>query len=119
MHVHTFFQQVSNFVYSHWNVAYPVLKAKLDKVDDNFMLEVKDVDEKALSLINNGDEQKAVDMLTGYSVDAGDELQKIWTNFFGYLFVRFRYFNIMDEDKTNMACGCEPSKKTHFCVFVH
>ena len=68
------------------------------------------MDEDALKAFRNGDVQNAVDMLTNYSVAAGDELQKIWTDFFGYLFVRFRDFIIMGEDETNKACGCHPSK---------
>ena len=46
MHGHTFFQQVSHFVYFRWNVAYPVLKAKPGSVHDKIILEVKEVDER-------------------------------------------------------------------------
>jgi hypothetical protein len=48
-------------------------------------------------------------MLTTYSVAAGDELHKIWSNFFGYLFTRFRDMIIMEEDESRKNCGCNPS----------
>ena len=77
------------------------------------------MDEDALKAFHNGDVQNAVDMLTNYSVAAGDELQKIWTDFFGYLFVRFRDFIIMGEDKTKKACGLNSTSRlsTSFVVF--
>ena len=40
------------------------------------------MDEDALKAFHNGDVQNAVDMLTIYSVAAGNEQQKIWTVFF-------------------------------------
>ena len=106
---------VANFVYSRWNVAYPVFKTKIDELHEKFSLEIKKMDEDALKAFRNGDVQNAVDMLTNYSVAAGDELQKIRTDFFffffffGYIFVRFRDFIIMGEGETNKACGCHPT----------
>lgn len=115
-----FYKKVSNIVYSRWSDAYPVLKDKLDEVHEKFEREVAKVDKEALSVyltLNNtrGDvwiEQNGivVQMLTTYSVAAGDELHKIWSDFFAYLFPRFRDLIIMEEKKSNKNCGCEPSK---------
>jgi len=49
---------------------------------EKFALEIKKMDEDALKAFHNGDVQNAVDMLTNYSVAAGNEQQKIWTVFF-------------------------------------
>jgi hypothetical protein len=118
--------KVSNIVYSRWSDAYPVLKDKLDKVHEKFEREVSKVDKEALSVyltLNNtqGDvwrEQNeiVVQMLTTYSVAAGDELHKIWSDFFAYLFPRFRDLIIMEEKKSNKNCGCEPSTCNVFFI---
>lgn len=106
---------VSNFVYSRWSDAYPVLKSKLDEVHDKFEKEIAKVDEEALKVYNNYGDSKEdakeiiVYMLTTYSVAAGDELHKIWSNFFGYLFTRFRDMIIMEEDESRKNCGCNPN----------
>ena len=103
-------RQVANFVYSRWNDAYPVLKSKLDEVHEKFVQEVKDMDEQAMKVYDDEATEQAIAILTKYSVSAGDEMQRTWTEFFGYLFVRFRDFIIMEKDETNKACGCNPSK---------
>jgi hypothetical protein len=92
-----------------------VLKSKLDEVHEKFEREVAKVDEEALKVYQsyNGLGEDAQDiivyMLTTYSVAAGDELHKIWSNFFGYLFARFRDLIIMEEDESKKNCGCNPS----------
>lgn len=101
-----------------------MLKSKLDEVHDKFEKEIAKVDEEALKVYNNYGDSKEdakeiiVYMLTTYSVAAGDELHKIWSNFFGYLFTRFRDMIIMEEDESRKNCGCNPSTLISFgCSF--
>jgi hypothetical protein len=74
-----------------------------------FVQEVIEMDMRALEVFHNEGHQKTVDMLTAYSVSAGDRLHQTWIDFFGYLFARFRDFIIMEKDETNKECGCKPS----------
>jgi hypothetical protein len=74
-----------------------------------FVQEVIEMDKRALEVFQNEGHQKAVDMLTAYSVSAGDKLHQLWIDFFAYLFARFRDFIVMEKDEANKECGCKPS----------
>jgi hypothetical protein len=102
--------QVANFVYSRWNIAYPTLQEKLEEVHQRFVQEIKDIDQKALEIFHKRGHQSTVELLTRYSVDAGDKMHQDWIDFFGYLFARFRDFIVMEKDDANKECGCKPSR---------
>jgi dipeptidase len=101
---------VSNFVYSRWNVAYPMLQEKLDTVQKNFQDEVILIDEQIMALYDrdpdNHDVEGGVEIATNFSVNAGDRLHREWFEFYGKLFAKFRDFFVIEEDKDDPVCGC-------------
>ena len=88
---------VSNFVYSRWNLAYPVLKQKRQDVMNDFIKEVEKLDER-ISMLHGNEWERGIHEATEFTVNAGDKLQQIWWQFHGELFVRFRDFFDIHEN---------------------
>ncbi|KAG7360414.1 peptidase U34 dipeptidase family protein [Nitzschia inconspicua] len=89
---------VSNFAYSRWNDCYPTVRHKIDEIHAAFAYQVAHVDAKALDLYKKQDASVAVDFVTMFTAEAGEDLQREWTAFFGDLFTRFRDFSIILPD---------------------
>ena len=100
---------VSNFAYMRWRDAYPVIKARLNEIHNDFVSQVKQMDEKVLELYST-DPDAAILEATQFSMDVGDQLHREWFNFFGTLFARFRDFVTTEVDPTNLACGCKTTE---------
>ena len=109
---HAFWVQnmVSNFVYSRWRDAYPVLQQELARVQSNFHSQVQAFDAKLIESYTKGDKDDTIEMVTSatqFSVSAGDEMHKSWLEFYGILFSRFRdFFEILPDDK-EPSCNCQ------------
>lgn len=109
---HAFWVQnmVSNFVYSRWRDAYPVLKEELARVQSSFYSQVQAIDAKLIDLqSSNGNvfSEDMVTLATQFSVSAGDEMHKSWLEFYGVLFSRFRdFFEILPDEK-EPTCNCQ------------
>lgn len=101
---------VSNFAYSNWRKVAPVLVDMIKKIENEYLKEITEIDDRALELYNNNDRSGAIDFVTEYSVKAGDKLHNIWVNFYGQLFVRFRDGYELQENKDELACGCTISQ---------
>jgi dipeptidase len=100
---------VSNFVYFRYKDAYPVLKKELDSVHKDFSNKLRQMDEEALLLYNNGTVDDAIEKVTEFGVNAGDSLHEHWIQFYGVLFVQFRDFVTMKHHDKNSGCGCKAS----------
>lgn len=98
---------VSNFAYSRWNDIYPVLRAKIDEVQDDLLKEVIMIDNLALKLYNDEGPEAAVELVTSFGAKTGDKLHASWLQFYGELFVRFRDFFDVVPDDNSPACGCK------------
>ena len=98
---------VSNFVYSRWDDAYPILRVKIDEVQANLSKEVAMIDNLALKLYNEEGPEAAVELVTEFGIKTGNNLHADWLHFYGELFVRYRDFFVIEPDETNPSCGCQ------------
>lgn len=98
---------VSNLVYWRWNDAYPIVRAKIDEIHERFQLQVEEMDKTALAVYRGTSTSVAVQMVTNFSVRAGERLHDEWLQFYGYLFARFRDFVTIVPDPENTRCGCD------------
>jgi dipeptidase len=87
------FNLVSNFSYTRYNVIHPEIRAKQVELENKFIREVKDIDQKALEIWDN-DKTTAVSILTDYSVKTGNETLKTWQDLFAFLFTKYMDGNI-------------------------
>ena len=102
---------VSNLCYSRWKDAYPVVRAKIDEIQKEFLKEVSIADQRAMELHGNGEGvDRATDFLTMFSVQAGNRLYKVWFEFYGQLFVRFRDFYTITALPDEPVCGCQATE---------
>jgi dipeptidase len=98
---------VSNFAYSRWNDIYPIVQQKLLSIHDGFMDNIAIVDQRAIEAYDTDSPQAAVDFVTLYTVNAGNTLHKIWMEFYGELFVKFRDYYTIVPKESDPLCGCE------------
>ena len=85
------FNLVSNFAYTRYSYIHPEIRAEQTMLEDKFLTETKEIDNKALALNNK---KAAVELLTDYSVNTGNETVKHWLNFYTYLFTKYMDGNI-------------------------
>lgn len=98
---------VSNFCYSRWQDAYPVVREKIDTIQTSLEEHVKNVDGKLLKLYQEEGADAAVAVATQFSVNTADIIHQQWHEFFGALFVRFRDFHIITDQPGELTCGCD------------
>lgn len=98
---------VSNLAYSRWDVIYPVLSNRLREVRELFHSQTMIVETEALQLYHTHGKEVAVEHLTAATVRFGDEMQSLWFQFYGELFVRFRDGYDIVPDVDNTECECE------------
>jgi dipeptidase len=91
------FNQVNNFGYSRYNVVHPEVEKYQKELETRFFSEVASVDAAAVSAFRSSPE-KAIALVTDYSVKAGDQLQADWQKFYQYLFMRYKDGNIMQAE---------------------
>jgi dipeptidase len=98
---------VSNFCYYRWQDAYPVVRERIDKIQQTLILHVNNLDDQVLRLYKEKGPDAAVELATQFSVDTGNKIHKEWLNFYGELFVRFRDFHIITAEPGEASCGCD------------
>jgi dipeptidase len=91
------FNQVNNFGYSRYNVIHPEVEKYQTALETRFFSEVASVDAAAAEAFRSSPE-KAIALVTDYSVKAGDQLQADWKKFYHYLFMRYKDGNIMQAE---------------------
>jgi len=100
------FNLVANWAYSRWDLMYPVVLNRIEMYEDKYIKEAQEMDMQALSEYEKAGATAAVDMVTQFSVSAGNSLVKEWANFFGELFVTYRDGYVITESPTENSCGC-------------
>ncbi len=91
------FNEVTNFVYSRANVMTPDLQAKQKELEHKYMAETADIDARAAELFNStakGAAKKGTDMITAYSVNAGNNTVKEWRELYKFLFTKYMDGNV-------------------------
>jgi dipeptidase len=87
------FNQVSNFAYTRYNEMIPYIRDKQSEIERKYLDETKGIDKKAKELFVN-DQQLAIDLLTDYSVSAGNYTFNEWRKLYYFLFTRYMDGNI-------------------------
>ncbi len=94
------FNQVSNFAYTRYKEMIPEIRAVQKELETKFIQEqVPTIDKKAEELYKKSP-KKAVEMLTTYSTNTGQDVVKRWKELYGYLFTKYMDGNIKTKGKT-------------------
>lgn len=91
------FNEVTNFVYSRASVMTPDLQTKQKELEQKYMAETADIDAKAAELFRStakGAAKKGSDMITAYSVNAGNNTVKEWRELYKHLFTKYMDGNV-------------------------
>ncbi len=91
------FNLVSNLTYLRYDSMIKDVVKVQEQQERKFFKMVPAIDAAAVSLINNGDKQSAIDLVTEFSVNAGDNTVKIWKELWQYLLIKYKDGNIMKE----------------------
>ena len=85
--------QVTNFAYTRYNVIHPDIRKKQKALETQYQSFVQMVDAGAAGMLSQN-RQAAVDFLTEFSCNTGNQLVDTWRDFYGYLFARYMDGNI-------------------------
>jgi dipeptidase len=87
------FNQVSNFAYTRYSMMSPYIIEKQKKLEDSYIAGVAEIDNAASELYEK-DPEKAMDLLTEFSVKSGEKTLSTWKNLYRFLFTRFMDGNV-------------------------
>lgn len=82
------FNQVTNFAYTRTSLLIDELTQKQTELEEGFITETSETDKKAAELYKKSP-KKAIGYLTGYSVNAGNEMVAVWSDFYKHLFTKY------------------------------
>jgi dipeptidase len=103
------FNLVANWVYSRWDLMYPDLMSRVNTIEQEYFQQVEDMDRQATEVSQKEGSKAAIELVTSFSVNLGNDLVKRWMNFFGELFVKYRDGYVITESANSPACGCSVS----------
>lgn len=93
------FNQVSNFAYTRYKDIIPEIRTVQKNLEHSFMDSIKVIDDRTIAAYNNGQENYR-DILTSFSVDAGNFTFKTWKELYRYLFTKYMDGNIKTKIPT-------------------
>ena len=104
---------VSNMVYPYYSKMMPDVLAAQKELEDSFADQQAAIESQALSLINGGDADKAVDVLTQYSLKQADRMMERWKALFAYITVKHNDMCVKKEkdghfERTETGYGAFP-----------
>jgi dipeptidase len=91
------FNEVSNFVYSRASVMTPDLQAKQKELEHKYMTETAEIDKEAAEMFGKSP-KKATELITSYSVNAGNNTVKEWRELYKFLFTKYMDGNIKTKN---------------------
>ena len=89
--------EVTNFVYSRASVMTPDLQAKQKELEKKYVSETAEIDRQAAELFKSNARsaaKKGTELITKYSVDAGNNTVKEWRELYKYLFTKYMDGNV-------------------------
>jgi len=92
------FNEVTNFAYQRTSMVIGELQTKQNELENKYISETADIDKKAAELYKKSP-KKAVQCVTSYSVNAGNNTEKEWREFYKFLFTKYMDGNV----KTKVA----------------
>ena len=107
------FNLVANWAYSRWDLIYPDILQAILKLEDSFMVEMKQLDQQVLSMIDHDGMDAAIDYATDITMKLGDGLTKTWYQFFGELFVKYRDGFVITSVPEDRSCGCNTEDQSY------
>jgi len=87
------FNQVSNLVYTKYNVIHPEIEKLQQELENRYVAYTSAMDLAAADLLKK-DKKLAIDLLTEYSVNQGNNTLKRWQELYTYLFTKYMDGNI-------------------------
>jgi dipeptidase len=87
------FNEVTNFVYSRASVMTPELQAKQKELEHKYIAETAEIDKQAAELFKNS-AKKGTELITQYSVNAGNNTVSEWRELYKYLFTKYMDGNV-------------------------
>jgi dipeptidase len=100
-HAFWVFSQVTNFAYTRYNLIQPEIRKKQKSLEAKFVTATKMTDAAALSLLKEN-RKEAINYLTDFSCNTGDNLTTEWKNMYGYLFAKYMDGNVKTFNPTQM-----------------
>ena len=101
------FNLVANWAYARWDLIFPTVSSAIQAKENQYLSEIETLDRKVLALMKQEDGlSAAVDLVTSYSVNTGNQLVSDWFKFFGQLFVQFRDGYNVTPNPSAPNCGC-------------
>jgi len=87
------FNQVSNFVYTRFNMIHPEVEKKQQMYENQYVALTPLIDERAKALYEKN-ANEAIAYLTDYSCTSADKLVYAWKDFYKYLFMKYMDGNV-------------------------
>ncbi len=88
------FNQVSNLAYTRYDSIHPEIAQLQQKLEDKYIAYTPVIDEAAQKLYNQ-DKDLGIQFITDYSVNTANALVHHWQEFYHYLFMKYKDWNIM------------------------
>jgi dipeptidase len=91
------FNEVTNFVYSRASVMTPDLQVKQKELEQKYITETAEIDRQAAELFRSSAKsaaKKGTELITKYSVDAGNNTVKEWRELYKHLFTKYMDGNV-------------------------
>jgi dipeptidase len=87
------FNQVSNFAYTRYDLMIPFIQEKQNQLETEYMEKTKNVDSEAVSMYKKNPKE-AIQYITDFSVNAGNQTVTEWKKLYAFLFTRFMDGNV-------------------------
>lgn len=91
------FSLVNNWAYAKYNQIHPEIEQYQAELERRFIDETKAIDKKASQVFTNNPEL-AIQTITEYSVQTGNQLVSDWKQFFYYLFMKYVDGNVKKSE---------------------
>ena len=89
---------VSNMVYPRWSLLYPELQQVRDSLQASYFSRQKEIEKQALDIIST-DRDSAIELLSDYSDQVGQQMVKRWREMAWHMIVKYNDGVIRQEDK--------------------
>lgn len=87
------FNQVSNLAYTRYDDMLPYIQERQKKLESEYYTAVQDIDKQASELYKKN-QDKAIQLITDYSVKCGERTVQEWKTLYGFLFARYMDGNV-------------------------
>jgi len=95
------FSLVNNWAYSKYNQIHPEIEQYQTELERSFINETKAIDKKASEVFTDNPEL-AIQTITEYSVQTGNQLVSDWKQFFYYLFMKYVDGNVKKSENRQL-----------------